>query len=342
MGLFLLRRVFLTLSVIVAVSFVAFAIFGSTLDPREPMFLDPTPLGAAQRAFVAQHYHLNDPIVSRYLRWAGGFFRHGFGNQVSIDVSRTFPLRLNTEGFPIGPEAWRATEVSAALVGMALVLVVIGASAVGVLSARRTRRRTDIPARFVAYLGAAVPTFLVADLLRRALGGQGSFQMRGFVVINQPGSSLGWFATGPPTHGVVSWLQHLTLPALALALGLIGLYARYVRSSMLVELAQPYVTVARAKGLPERRVLFRHALRAGLAPFVSLLSLEMGAVIGASIAADGVFNSGGLASTFLSAFGRDDPFELTALLVVSALLVCGMSLLGDGLVGLLDPRVVRD
>lgn len=344
MGVFLLRRLLLTFSVLVAVSFVAFAIFGSTLDPREGMFMDPTPYGAAARAFVAQHYHLNDSILTRYVRWAGDVPRHGFGNTVSTDVSRDFPLHLETEGYPIGTFVWRATEISAAIVGVALVFVLIGASAVGILGARRTRPRVDIPVRVVAYLGAAVPTFLIADLLRRALGGQGSFQLTaGFSPTGvSVAGSLGWFRAGPPGHGLVSWVQHLTLPALALAIGLIGIYARYVRSSMLAELSRPYVTVARAKGLPERLVLVRHALRVGLAPFVSLLSLEMGAVIGASIAADGVFGSGGLASTFLSAFGRGDFLELTALVVVSALLVCGMSFIGDALVGVLDPRAVRD
>ena len=106
------------------------------------------------------------------------------------------------------------------------------------------------------------------------------------------------------------------------------------------ELGQPYVTVARAKGLTERRLLIRHVLRAGLLPFVALLSLEMGAVIGASIAVDAVFGSGGLASVFLSALGRADPFELTAILVVSALIVCGFAFLGDWLVALSStPRV---
>jgi peptide/nickel transport system permease protein len=108
---------------------------------------------------------------------------------------------------------------------------------------------------------------------------------------------------------------------------------------MLVSLNQPYVAVARAKGLPERRVYIRHALRNSFIPFTALLSLEMGAVIGASLAADGVFGAGGLASTFLSAVGNADPFLLTAIFTTTAILVVGFAFLGDLVIGALDPRV---
>jgi binding-protein-dependent transport system inner membrane component len=96
----------------------------------------------------------------------------------------------------------------------------------------------------------------------------------------------GVFLVGPPTGGFLDWFRHMTLPAVALALGLVGIDSRYVRTAMLVSLGEQYATVARAKGLSERRVVFRHALRNSLVPFTSLLSLEMGGVIGASLAAD--------------------------------------------------------
>jgi ABC-type dipeptide/oligopeptide/nickel transport system permease component len=86
-------------------------------------------------------------------------------------------------------------------------------------------------------------------------------------------------------------------------------------------------------------VLLRHALRNSLVPVASLLSLELGGIVGASMAADGVFGSGGLASVFLGGLGHADPFELTAIVVMSAVLVSGLTLAGDLLVGLLDPRV---
>ena len=200
---------------------------------------------------------------------------------------------------------------------------------------RRRRYRADVASRVFAYLGAAVPTFLIADLLARAIVGN-----RPTITAGQQVPAAGSvFLLGPPTGGLVNWLQHMTLPVVALAIGLVGVYSRYVRSSMLVTLGRPYVTVARAKGLPESRVLYHHALRNSLIPLVSALTLELGAVIGASIAVDGVFGTGGLASMFLEAVGRSDPFEMTALVVVTAGVVCLFMFVGDLLVASLDPRI---
>jgi peptide/nickel transport system permease protein len=180
-----------------------------------------------------------------------------------------------------------------------------------------------------------VPTFLICDLLRRAIVPHVTYTL-----VGGPHATGGgwWFLIGQPTGGLVDWFRHMTLPVVALSLGLIGLYSRYVRSSMLVAFGQPYVTVARAKGLPERRVAVRHALRNSLIPFTALLSLEVGGVIGASLAADAVFNTGGLASTFFVSVNQADPFQLTALLVVAAIVVSVFTFIGDALVGLLDPR----
>ncbi|HEV7132565.1 MAG TPA: ABC transporter permease [Gaiellaceae bacterium] len=336
MALFLVRRLVSTALTVVAVSFVTFVAFGLVLDPSGPMVLDPTPHGHAARVFVQQHYHLEDPILSRYVRWAGGVVQHGFGRKVSTDIAAGSPIRLRTEGERIGPGIWHAAEISAAMVGGALVLVIAGSTLVGGIAAKRRRFRADVSTRFFAYVAAAMPTFLIGDLLKRGVL-PGAHVIHGF---NGPiATGGGWFLLGAPTGGVVDWVRHLTLPALALAVGLVGVYARYVRSSLLVELAAPYVVVARAKGLPEHTVLLRHALRNALAPLVSLLSLEMGAVIGASLAADGVFGTGGLATYFLNSFGSADPFDLTAVMVVSAIVVCAFALVGDVLVSTLDPRL---
>jgi peptide/nickel transport system permease protein len=262
---------------------------------------------------------------------------HGFGSTVSTDVMGTVPPRLRSPGQPIGPLVWHAAAITAQLVGAALVLVLAGSALVGTIAARRRRFRVDVLTRAVAYLAAAVPTFLIGDLMLRLIVPHETFVLVG----GRPEASGSgwWFLLGRPTGGLVDWFRHMTLPAVALAIGLIGLYSRYLRSSLLVALAQPYVAVARAKGLPEHRVVTRHALRNSLIPFTSLLSLEVGGVIGASLAADAVFDTGGLASTFLSSVNSADPFELTALFVTTAIVVTVFAFVGDVLVGLLDPRI---
>lgn len=333
MAAYFVRRLASTVSVVAAVSLAAFVGFGLSLDPSYPLAFQPR-----SRAVVQAYYHLQDPILSRYWRWFSGLFHHGFGQAVSTDVGGS-PPTLQSLGLPIGPQLWHAAEVTLALLGLALLFVVVGAGFVGVFASQRRRYRADIGVRALTYLGSAVPTFLIGDLLLRVISPHytSSFVVgKGFVI----SSTNGWFLIGEPSGGVVDWLRHLFLPAAALALGLIGIYARYLRSAMATELTRPYITVARAKGLPERRVLIRHALRNSLVPVTALLTLDIGAVVGASIAADGVFNTGGLASVFLGALGHADPFQLTAIVVVSAIIVCGLTLGGDVLVGLLDPRIV--
>jgi len=333
MAAYVLRRVLLAVSVVAAVSLVGFVGFGLSLDPSFPLAFKPR-----DRAVVQAYYHLKDPILSRYARWFWTFVHHGFGRTASTDVGGA-PLRLQSLGDPIGPQLLHAAWVSLALVGLALVFVVIGTAAVGVFAAQPRRLHADVGVRALAYLGTAVPTFLLGDLLLRAIAPHVVANFvpgRGYVIT----STNGWFLIGAPTGGALDWIRHLFLPSATLALGLVGVYSRYLRSAMAVELARPYVTVARAKGLPERHVLIRHALRNSLIPVTALLTLDLGAVVGASLAADGVFHAGGLASVFLGALGHADPFELTAIVVVSAAVVCSLTFGGDVLVGLLDPRIV--
>jgi peptide/nickel transport system permease protein len=331
MARYIVRRLILAASAVAAVSFIAFLTFGLSLDPTYPLREGPD---QHPRQFLLRYYHLSDPILSRYWRWLSGVVEHGFGRTVSIRTTGT-PLRLVSPGDPIGPAIWHGASITAQLVAFALVLTVLGSVAVGVYSARRPYARVDVP-RLGSYLAASMPTFLIAYLLKRwVVGGVTYAIVAGRPQVEQHGP----FLVGPPSGGVADWFRHMTLPAFALALGLIGIYARYVRSAMLVSLGESYTTVARAKGLPERRVVFRHALRNSLVPFTSLLSLEIGAVVGASLAADAVFGLGGLAQTFLGGLALADPFELTALVVVTAGVVACFLLAADLLVGALDPRL---
>src|SRR4051812_16740200 len=233
------------------------------------------------------------------------------------------------------PQLSHSVWMSAQLVGFALVLVVLISVGLGIFSAQRPRSLLDGGVRLLTYASWSIPTFLIAFLMRRwILGGQ---SVSAFTYGPNSASTNGShaFLIGPPHGGVVDWFRHMTLPALALALGLIGVYARYIRTAMLVSLREPYTIVARAKGLSERRVVYRHALRNSLIPFTSLLSFEMGGVIGASLAADAVFHLGGLADTFLGGLALADPFELTALVVVTAGVVAAFLIAADLLTGVL-------
>ncbi|HEX6789427.1 MAG TPA: ABC transporter permease [Gaiellaceae bacterium] len=333
MAVYLARRVVLAASALFAVSFIAFVTFGLSFDPSYPLVLDPD---QRPRHVVIRVYHLHAPILERYWLWLKSVLAHGFGATVSTNVD-LFPLpgHIASPGQPIGPQLLHGAGITLQLVSYALVLTVIGSAAVGTYSARHRRARFDVP-RFVTYVAASMPTFLIAYLLRRVAAGT----VTTTISAGQAHlSNSAFFKVGPPAGGLLDWFQHMTLPAVALAIGLTGIYARYVRTAMLVSLGEQYTIVARAKGLTERRIVIRHALRNSLVPVASLLSLELGAVVGASLAADAVFNLGGLASAFLAGLAAADPFQLTALVVVAAGVVAIFLVVSDLLVGLLDPRI---
>jgi peptide/nickel transport system permease protein len=332
MGLFLLRRLLLTLVTLVTVSFFAFVCFGKSLDPSYPLVVatDQTP-----RHLVQAHYHLTDPILSRYWLWVKNFAHHGFGKPASTNVVDGKVIESDQE---IAPELWHAGWITVQLVFYALAITVALSLFLGTVASRWRGSPADIAVRVLTYVSWSVPAFLIAFFFRRWFAGSqtASSFVYGPQTVDHHGASI--FLIGPPTGGVVSWFQHMTLPAVALALGLVGVYSRYIRSSMLVALSQPFAVVARAKGLPERQVVVRHALRTSLIPFVSALALEIGAVVGASMAADWIFSLGGLASLTIGALGRADPFEMTAVVITLSAVVLLFMTVADLAVGWLDPR----
>jgi ABC-type dipeptide/oligopeptide/nickel transport system permease component len=337
MGVYLLRRLTLTVITVVTVSFVAFVCFAKSLDPSGPMALNPD---QRPRHAVQAYYHLTDPVFERYWLWMKSFFHHGFGSPASTQVDGDFHV---IPAGPLWPDLSHAAWVTAQLVGFALVIVVVVSVLLGILSAQNRRSPVDFAVRMLTYLSWAVPTFLIAFFMKKWIVpdqviGVGISQ-RGSTEAQLNGAEGAWFLLGAPQGGFVDWFRHMTLPAVALALGLIGVYARYIRSSMIGSLQQPYAVVARGKGLTERRVVAHHALRNSLIPFVSALSLEVGAVVGASLAADFVFQMGGLASYTIGSLGRSDPFEMTAVVIILAVIVIAFMTIADLVVGWLDPRV---
>jgi peptide/nickel transport system permease protein len=311
---YLLRRLASAVSTVAVVSFVAFTLFGHSLDPTYPLVLNPD---QTRRHALQKQYHLTDPILERYWLWVKALPTDGFGTTVfgSARIGSAAP------GNDIGPSVWSSAIVSGQLVAVSMVVVLLGSVVLGTLAAYRPRGSLDVVLRLLTYLSVSLPAFLVATLLIRWLGPTGIF--------------LG----GPPGGGVVHWLRQMTLPVLTMAIGLVGLYARHIRSAMLVTLREPYVGVARGKGASELRVVMRHALRNSLVPFVSLLTLDFGAIVGTSLVADWSFGLGGLAALLTHALGDADPFLLTAIVVVLSGVVVTFMFLADLALGWLDPRL---
>lgn len=247
-------------------------------------------------------------------------------------------------------------EHTAALLGLTIGIVLLLSLAVGVLAAVRAGGWFDTGFRVFSYTAWAVPPFLLALVLQTGLISMNRHGVHLFPVSGWPGSCPAgfFFCTNPPgAHGIVQVakvLQALIVPAVALSVAFVGLHSRYLRSSLIVAFGAPFTNTARAKGLSETRIVLRHALRNSLGVFTSVLLLDLGAVIGASLAVDFVFRLGGLGLVFLNLIGGlgsqsgDGPKPLDAYAVMSvltltAMIVAAASLLAELVVVWLDPRV---
>ena len=261
----------------------------------------------------------------------------------------------NVCGAAVTQDLWQALGHTGALLGMTLVMVLVLALLFGVLAAARAGSWLDLAFRGFSYTAWAIPPFLLALVLQSGLiwlrthDGFTFFPESGW-----PGScSFGTFVCTPGSHAGIGYVGEvvrcLFVPALALSVAFVGLHSRYLRSSLLVALAAPYTTTARAKGLPERRVVLRHALRNSLGTFTSVLLLDFGAVVGAALAVDFVFRMNGIGLLFLGEIGALgsqsgdgpkflDPYAVQGLLTVIAVLVAAASLLAELAVLWLDPR----
>jgi peptide/nickel transport system permease protein len=329
MLVYLVRRLLLAAIVLVAVSFIGFLLLAAPLDPTWKIGMGGS---SPEREQLKEQFHLNDPAVEQYWLWVKGTVTGSPEATRTVCFGRVFPCRH----YEVWPMVWSAFGRTALLAGLAVFVVVVLSLVIGTIAARRPGSPLDIVLRTGSYLAWSIPAFVLAVLLQlllRHLASAYDFEPFPVSGLPLPGEA------GTGFHFVAVWLQHLALPVFVIAIGFIGAYSRYVRSSMLVSLNEPYAMTARAKGLPERRVITRHALRNSLIPFVSLLTLDFGALFSSSLVADYVFAQQGLASFLFQTFYDADPFEVQPLLLVGAASVLVFTLLGDVVASSLDPRI---
>ena len=334
---FTLRRAVLAVVLLLVFSFASFCLFAGQF----PSELSPP--GA--RGGLA-----GNRLLPQYWRWLKG-----------VPSGRTLTRALNERFVPGAPTLPEALAHTAALLAATLVLVLALSLLVGTIGAVRGGSMLDVLLRGGSYVAWAVPTFLLALLVEEAvtrLGGQrgvGPFPVAGWpgscpvpLGLNT-GQILPCPAAGGGFHNLWSLLRSLMLPSFTLAAGFVGLHARYLRSSLAVALAAPSTTTARAKGVPERRVVLRHALRNALPPYAAALLSDLGAIFGAALAVDWIFQLNGVGSLFIREVGINliaaqggvlvPVYGLQALLLATALLLLVSSFLGECAVIALDPRV---
>jgi peptide/nickel transport system permease protein len=214
------------------------------------------------------------------------------------------------------------------VIGGVLLWLIVGIS-VGILSATRARTVFDRVATVGVLAGVSAPVFVVGELLIVAV----------FVQLSDHGVT--WITTGytPITQSFSGWVGCMILPWITLAIVQAAVYTRLSRGSLLDTLGEDYIRTARAKGISERRVLFRHAVRSALTPVVSQLGIDVGALLGGVIVVEQVFGLQGLGWATVNAITQGDGQEVLGFVILAALFVVIANLIVDMSYALLDPRV---
>ncbi|MBI3710761.1 MAG: ABC transporter permease, partial [Proteobacteria bacterium] len=267
---------------------------------------------ADQYRALEQSLGLLDPIHVQYLRWAGAFLHGNFGNSMMMQR-------------PIAPLLWDAFGRSAILTCLALVFITLIGVGSGVLAAVRHNRPLDHGLSVFTYLGISVPEFFWGIVVIMLFAGY----------LNLLPSS----GYEPIADGFGNWLYHLIAPTMTLVFGHIAHVSRMTRSSMLEALLSKYVTTARAKGLPERVVIVRHALRNAMLPTITVLALDVGRLMGGIVVIETVFAYPGLGRLLVNAIqSRDIPLLQASIVVVAAVYTLA-NLAADLLYAFFNPKI---
>ena len=285
---------------------VTLAFFMMRAAPGSPFDTDRRLSPEIERNVLAK-YGMNKPVGQQYLDYLAGVARGDLGP--SLKYKDKTVLAILKENYPISLKLGLSAIVLASVVGVSL----------GVLAALRQNRGVDYGVMTVAVLGVCIPTFVTAPLLVLVFA-----------------SKLGWLPSAGWNDGA---LINLVLPVTVLALPQIAIISRLTRAGMIEVLHSNYVRTARAKGLPERSIVGKHALRAAILPLVSYLGPACAGLLTGSLVVEKIFNLPGLGKFFVISALQRDYTVVMGMVIVYATLILVLNLLADLLYAALDPRV---
>jgi peptide/nickel transport system permease protein len=308
---FLVRRAFISAVTLLIISLIVFT--GVRLIPGDPARVlggtDADPAGLEE---IREKYGLKDPIPVQYLRWLALALRGDLGESIRTRTSVAWTIAIKA---PITLE----------LAALSLLVAIGIAIPAGVLAAVRRNTVWDVLASSVSLCGVSVPNFWL-----------------GIMLILLVSVRFGWLpASGfvPLAEDVLGNVKRMLMPALVLGTGLAAVLMRQTRNAMIEVLSADYVRTARAKGLAQRAVVVRHALRNGLIPVVTILGLQMGALMGGAVVTEQIFVLPGFGRLIVEAvFTRDYPVVQGVVLITASSYVL-INLLVDVSYSVLNPRI---
>ncbi len=274
------------------------------------------------RERLEKYYGLDKPIIIQYLNWLKRVVKLDFGESFSTDRR------------PVWDKIKEKIPITLIINILSMLVIFLIAIPVGISSATRQYSLYDKITTIVVFVGFAMPGFWLALLLMMFFGVKlHILPISGIKSLNY--DSLTFLGK------LLDLSKHLILPVFVSAFGGIAGISRYMRSSMLEVIRQDYITTARAKGLPENKVIYRHALRNALLPIITILGLSVPGLIGGSVIFEQIFSIPGMGRLFwMSVMQRDYPL-IMGLLTIGAFLTLLGNMLADLCYALVDPRIRR-
>ncbi len=269
-------------------------------------------VGAEYRAELRAKYGLDQPTYVQYANWVGQIVQGNFG----------MSLRNNE---PVLGTIFRRLPLTVELAVLSVVLSALVAVPLGVISAVKRNSATDFVVRLIAMVGLSMPNFWLAAML---------LLVTGVVFHWQPGLLL-----VPPWVDPWSNLQQMAMPVIALSLALMAIVMRMTRSSLLEVLRQEYIQTARAKGLVTSAIMIRHALKNAFIPVVTVLGVQLGALLGGTVVIEVIFGLPGVGRLVIDAISARDYPMLQGTVLFIATIFALVNLLVDVAYAYLDPRI---
>ncbi len=318
---YLARRLLMMVPLLLGITLISFVVIH--LAPGEPTDLQ-TELNPEASVELKQRlrsqYDLDKPLLTQYGLWLSRLARLDFGNSFSQDRR------------PVAEKIAERLPVTIAINVLSIVLILLVATPIGVLSAVKRNSLFDRATTIFVFVRFATPSFWLALLLMDFLGARlGVFPISGI-------KSLGFDYLSPAAQ-VWDIVHHLILPVLVSAFGGLAGFSRYMRSNMLDVIRQDYILTARAKGLSERTVIYRHALRNALLPVITILGLSVPGLIGGSVIFETIFAIPGMGKLFFDSVMMRDYPVIMGVLVMGAILTLIGNLIADVSYALADPRI---
>ncbi len=318
---YITKRLLMMIPLLLGITLISFVVIH--LAPGEPtdIQLDLSPEASVElRERLRAEFHLDQPLHVQYGLWLSRLVRFDFGNSFSQDRR------------PVTEKIVERLPVTITINALSIALILAVAVPIGIISAVRRRSLFDQATTIFVFIGFAMPSFWLALLLMDFLGVRlGLFPVAGL-------RSLGYEYLSLPGR-IWDLAHHLMLPVFVSAFGGLAGFSRYMRSNMLEVIRQDYILTARAKGLSERAVIYRHALRNALLPVITILGLSVPALIGGSVIFETIFAIPGMGKLFYDGVMMRDYPLIMGILVIGAVLTLFGNLIADISYALADPRI---